>query len=244
MPPPIAAQRRVLRPASGITIPTPTLFFNCNEGSGNLLETVSSLDMTDFNTVGATTGIVSGCRSFIRTNSECFFRASDNAAFQLQSTGSIVLWVYVTSSTGVQYFVARDKNNSGGDYHIWFDSSGNTLKFNYRYLTTNYFTITIASGISTGTWYCIGVKWDGVNIYSSLNGAAWGGAVSAIVAPITDATFTPIFGGRRVTGSLGDCVNGRMDIISFFNGILLTDAQISQFYNSGSGKEYSGGVWS
>jgi hypothetical protein len=233
---------------SGIAIPAPTLHFPCNESAGsNLLETIASLDMTQFNSPGATTGIVSGCRTFIRTTAHAFRRTVDDAAFQLASSQTIGLWVYLTTSVGLEYILARDVSTGGpggGDYYLWFDSTGNALKFSYRYLTTNYYTITIASGLSTATWYCVGVKWDGTNLYASLNGAAWGGAVSAPNAPITDATNLNIVGANKVaTASFGNLLNGRVDVLTYWKGLLLSDAEIAQFYNSGAGREYFSGAW-
>lgn len=242
MPAPIAMSRRPLRPvsASSIDIPTPTLHYRMNEGSGNALETIAGLDMTDNNTVTSAAGIVSTARQFTVANLEYFTRADDNA-FHLDTTGAIGVWVYLDSVTGQHYFLSHNIGNGVASYA--FFANGSTIQFYYKNNVSSYLR-NVLVGASINTWYCLMAKWDGANLYSSVNGAAWGTGQAATVAPVTVASAVPWIGAISTgAGGVTGHMAGRIDIATWWKGILPTDAQVANFYNSGAGHEYNGSAW-
>lgn len=228
-----------------ISIPTPSLHFLLNEASGNFLETIAGLDLTVTNAPGAASGIVSGCRTFASASAQYATRA-DDAAFQLASTETLGCWLYVVSNGTNQFILGRDIASAGvaPDYLLRYQNGTNSVEFAYRRgVSTFHGPITVIPTVSFSTWYCVAVKWDGTSLYYSVNGAAWAVGTAAANPPLSNASATPIIGANRGSGSPGVYFNGRMDMVTYWKGTLLTDAEIATFYNAGAGHEYFAGAW-
>lgn len=209
-------------------------FWSLDEASGNALDAHGSNDLTDNNTVDSATGIIGNARSFTKANSE-YFSHADNADL---STGDIDFtfagWANVSSYTGFPGILGKDNGGSGEREYGLYTYSG---RFRW-YVSDNGTSESTAvefTGLTTATWYFFVVYHDSVNniISISVNDGT----------PVTAAHSTGINDGTA-DFRIGDVpynnlyMAGQIDELGFWKRVL-TSSEITELYNSGSGRDYS-----
>lgn len=213
-----------------------------NEASGNALDAVSGLNLTAFANPGAVPGVKGGARSFVSASSQRFNHA-DHASLQLAATETIALWVKFSSLSAVQAIVRREVTGTT-DFEILYWQPTNEIQCSYRYAGGSFSRVVLVSGVVVNTWYCVGVKWDGANIYKSLNGANWTALAAYANAPANSASAITTVGASVLTGTPSAFLDGMMDALTWFKGVGLSNAEIAAFYNAGAGAEFDGTNWS
>jgi hypothetical protein len=206
-------------------------WWNLDEASGNALDSHSTNDLTDTNTVGSASGKVNGGRLFSSAATEYFTKA-DNAAL---STGDIdFTWAFwfKTSTIGALQGIACKHNGWANtvDYACYINSS--TLKFLVGNGST--FGEAASATLSQDTWY-FGVCWHDATA-NTLNVSIDNG---------TPASVSYSGGGIDSAGAffLGNLsgfgtMDGMIDSVGFWKRTL-TSGERTTLYNSGSGVAYA-----
>lgn len=205
--------------------------YELDEASGDAIDSHNSNDLTDNNTVGATTGLISGARTFNGSN-EYF---SGSLLSGSKTNLSLEAWVYRASSGDVITVGWGGTNNNRFNI-LWF--SDNRLYFqvengaiNYRYITST----------DTG-WHHIVLTYDGSQGTASNRVKAY---YDGSLQSLTGGTSTP--SSYTITGNFEigrESANSRYtlgyhDVTRVWDRTL-SGTEVTELYNSGAGLDYAG----
>lgn len=204
-------------------------YWSLDETSGLALDAHGANPLSNNNSVGAGTGIVSGDRVFTAASAQ-YFSHADNADL---STGDIDfsfnLWFKVASLVDAQ-ILAKD-DNSVREYGAYTDSGGNAYFFVFG--PSSEFA-QAASTYSTGVWVNLACG------HSSVDNVIWI-AVNA-GTPVTAAHTPGVRDGAAVfalaarsDGAL--FLSGELDQVGFWKRDIRSD--LTWLYNAGAGRSYA-----
>jgi hypothetical protein len=209
-------------------------YYPCDEASGDLIDAHDDNDMTDLNTVGATTGKVAGCRDVENGNSEGFSIA-DNADLSFGDIDfTIAAWLQLEEKLSGNITWCGKAN---GALYLYYHQGNDRLAA--QVFSTSGFggqgdvAANNLGAPSTGTWYFV-VFWhdataNTINIQVN-NGTA--NSVSHTTGVYEgDAAF---YIGRNEFGSYWD---GLIDEVGIWKRVLTADER-TDLYNGGSGRDY------
>jgi hypothetical protein len=210
-------------------------YYSLDEASGNAIDAHDDNDLTDSNSVGATTGKVNGCRDFEAGSSQGFSIA-DNADLSFGDIDfTIACWLTLESenpgnvtwcgkANGALYLYYHFGNDrlaaqvfSAGGFSGQGDVAANNL-----------------GAVATATWYYV-VFWhdataNTINLQVN-NGTA--DSVSHTTGVFEgDAAF---YIGRNEFGSYWD---GLIDELGVWKRVLTADER-TELYNAGNGRDYA-----
>lgn len=226
-------------------------YWKLDETSGTRYDsTDNNNDLTDNNTVGYATGKIGNCGSFVKANSE-FLSITDanQTGLDFSTTFSFSFWVYLDSnpSSGVsQALLVKDATNQRS-YEVYYANESGTYRF-YIFLfhtlnASSYSYFSFNEQITPGQWnHCVltvNTANSGLNkVYLYINNVDKGYADngSGVSGNIANGTAPVEIGGRY---SLANDLyfSGKLDEIGLWNRVI-TSAEISSLYNSGSGLTY------
>lgn len=208
-----------------------------DEASGNAIDAHGSEDLTDIDTCGADTGVISGCRTFNGTSE--YFVASDDAALSRDGKDwSMILWVNATSSENYNIcskigsfpnfeFGVRRKFNGSGNFlclEIWNNGGG----------TTDVFATTYGA-LGSGSWIMVFVSYKASDGAAAISVNAGTQDTSAMTAGIISAGNADFQIGRyKSTGYFA----GKVDQCALWDRVI-SQTEIEEIYNSGNGLAYS-----
>lgn len=194
---------------------------------GDSTDAVASFDGTDSNiTYSSGNGKIDQGAGFNGTTSKIAFGTS---ATLRSTTFTFATWINPTNFSATQCL-----NNSGAggtNFRAWFLLTSGKMTMHKEGVAV---LGTSTTSLTSGVWNHVAVKYDGTNITFYLNGSPDGTASSS-------QTFTY---GDYTVGARGDGNNdvvGAMDEYGYWSK-LLTDSEVADLYNSGSGLPYSGGA--
>ncbi len=211
-------------------------YWPLDEASGNAIDAHGSNDLSDQNTVGSATGLITNARDFENGSAE-YFNLTDNADM---STGDIDFtfscWVKAESLSSAQFVLCKANFFSTSEYGIWWESD----RFRWRAGTST----TVADNygaLSTGTW---------------ANVVAWHDSVNNIVGIAVNAGTANTQSYSSGVSDTGEEFRIGSDSQGFFikwDGLIcevgfwkrvLTSTERTDLYNSGAGLAYpfSGGA--
>lgn len=210
-----------------------TVGYKFDEASGNALDVLLSNDLTDTNTVTATTGKVSGARLFTKANAE-YFTHADNAAF---STGDIdftwAVWINaVTPSNTAVLFSKSDATVT--EYELYI--SGTKVRFYVENGGASADVGATTFGNLTGSTSYFVVAWhDSVNniVGVSVNDVS---DTTSYSSGVLDNAH-PFYVARNGANFAGQYFDGWMDELFFWKRVL-TSGERTQLYNAGAGLAY------
>jgi hypothetical protein len=231
-----AYQAAFLKPAAaaGTTLNDSLVaYWNMDAASGNETDqTGRGNTLVDFNTVTSAAGKVGTSRHFASASSERFSIA-DNADMSLGADQSFTFaaWLWLDTLVGSEGIFTKVVDAGVGDEWELKVNGGGTI------------TLRVANGSSsatvgnhfpaTGAWIFLVVGHDAANdllFYKVNNGslvtAAWTGG--------TQNTGATVYMGYSIAASY---FNGRMDEAGWWKRAL-TETEMGELYNSGSGKTY------
>lgn len=215
--------------------PFATVAYPLDEASGNALDAVGSLNLTDNNTVGAAVGLVGGARDLERNNAEDFSHA-DNAAFSVGDVDWTLCGYFNAESFSDGMGLAAKFGSAGNREYLIRFVSGPRINFLASSDGTATTSLTAAAfgNLSTATWYAFAVVHDSVanelRIYvnGTKNSASFSGG-------IFDGTATFFLG----QDGANDRFDGLVDECVIVKGYAFTDADATEHYNAGAGVAFA-----
>lgn len=213
-------------------------YWPCDEASGDLIDAHGSNDLTDVNTVGATTGKVSGGRDFEAADDERF-TSSDSASF---STGdidfTIQAWVKLESKAQGGGIVAKWLTGEN-EYILFYSELGDRFAFGVS-PDGSAATVVSANNLgspSTGVWYLVHAWHDATANEIGIAINAGTPDTAAHSTGVRDGTAELWIGGNPDAPGLNE-LDGVLDEIAFWKR-LLTSEERTSLYNGGAGRSYS-----
>lgn len=217
-------------------------YWELEEASGDRIDSHGSNDLTDNNTVTSATGKQGDAANFVASNSE-YLSIADNASLSITGDISMAMWLKMDIGGTYRYVLTKTDGNSQGGYSFVII---NTNKIQWSVTeTSGYVTYSrrrTTATLSTGTWYhivCTFKASDGtMTIYiDGSNITAFDQNVNNARA-IYDSTH-PFHVGAGST--FGAPVDGLVDEVGIWSKVL-TQAEVTDLYNSGSGIPYDVGT--
>jgi len=209
-------------------------YWKMDEASGTRSDSKSTNHLTDNNTVTQAVGKVGYAGQYATANLE-YLSIADNAALSMGAgvTMTIACWVYLDSKLSYMGLVSKW---SAGDveYLLDYDVSVDRFIFFTQKLDNSGSINVIANTFgspSISTWYFIVCRYNGTAINISVNNGTVDSAAFAF--DIRDGTAALELG--RLAAA--NYYSGRIDEVGIWKRAL-TAAEITELYNSGSGKAY------
>ena len=204
-------------------------FWKLDEASGSRADSSGNgRTLTDNNTVTQATGKVGNAAQFTAANSEYLSRADEaGLSFGNNVSFSISVWVYGDTWTGAQREII---NKNTTEWRLRISNAGRPI------FSLPGSTLTHSATLSLATWYHIVAWYDAV---ADVSGMAINDGTPETTADATGATDGT---NELRVGRLGTAYfDGRIDALGIWRRVL-TAAEITQLYNSGSGLEHPFGV--
>lgn len=218
-------------------------YWSLDEASGTRVDSHGSNNLTDNNTVGSTTGVVSNAASFVAANSEYLSHASNTDLQTGDIDFTLAAWAKLNTKGAYETVVSKDQYDTSREYLVYYDfpadrfallvSSGGSSASQTTLLAQSF------GSVPTGTWCFIVICHDSINNAlkicvndGTVDSAAWTTGVYSGSAPFQ-------IGASDDFGTPGsNPLNGEVDEVGFWKRVL-TAGEITWLYNSGSGRSYS-----
>lgn len=214
-----------------MAIPTPQVFYNFNETSGNATDAVNSLTGTNTSATFST-GKLNNAAYFGGT---AFFTVADNAILEPTSDISFGGWVYITSTSSFQMMMAKGEN-AGDTRSYELRCSGATTQMNVQLRVGGglYCACASTTAIGLNTWAHVIYTRTGTTQVIYINGAS--DTLTGVTANAGNIDYSTddLWIGQRNGGFR---FNGRLDMIGVWN-VALSASEVSELYNAGTGIEY------
>lgn len=213
-------------------------YWKLDEASGTRNDSHGSNHLTDNNTVGSTTGIISNGANFITANSEYLSRAS-NASLQMSGNTNFTISAWVNMTSNADYsFVAKDDDASNSrDFNLGFTTGGG-LGILFHIQSAGVLYVASSAIGSTSTWYHLIAWYDSSNgqCHLRINDATtYNSSTGATGADASSAEFR--IGAREYAG-FESYMGGIIDEVGLWKR-KLTSQEMTDLYNGGSGLPYS-----
>lgn len=213
-----------------MAIPTPLVFFNFDEASGNATDAVNALSGVN-TSVTYSTGKINNASYY---NGSAFLTVADNALLEPVNAISFGGWIYVSSTSSFQMVMAKGEN-AGDTRSYEMRMNGTTTKPEVQMrVGASFVQARGDTNIGTGAWKHVMYTRNGTthNIYVD-------GVAQTLEASITQSgniTYNtdPLWFGQR-NGGLR--FNGRQDMMGIWD-VELTSSEVGELYNAGAGIQY------
>lgn len=250
MPTGLAMQRQPLKPVvSGPTFPAAaTSFWKMDDAANATRDDFYNLnDLTDvLSNVGQAAGKISNAALFVRASATVLTR-TDQASLSLGANTSLTIscWAYITGAGTFYSLVSKFNAVSDVEYSLECRPGNNQIFFYLGKSNNTYSsecTGNFGGSFSSSTWYHIVARYNaGTQIMSIwTNGVKTGGDSSHPNGTRNGANALTV-GSSTASGANAatDIMDGRMDGVGIWIGTALTDQQIADLYNAGSGLDPS-----
>lgn len=196
-------------------------YYPADEVSGNLIDAVGALDLTDTNTVGTAAGKIGSARSFVAASSEYF--TITNAAFDLGAAAkTFAMWFYPTSTA--RMWLGGCSSGGNGVYLLAYSEVATPEKVTW-YTGNN--ALASSSTISQNEWHLLVGRHDG-----SATKSLRVDNVEVTASQAGSASTSAFTIGRA--GAEAIYANGRIDEIGLWSRVI-SDAECDTLWNSGAG---------
>ena len=197
--------------------------------------------LTNNNSATFNTGKI-GNAVYVAAASSQYLSITSNTDVQLSSSDfTIGLWAYHSSFSGAKN-IALGKDASGQrEYYLFSEDTGtNNNRFKIAVFSGGAEKTAIANSfgdLSTATWYCVIAWWD--SVAQTLNLSVNDGTTNTnnIAAALDAPASAALNIGRRSFAGFENYFDGRIDAVHVWKRVL-SAADRTEFYNSGTGKEY------
>lgn len=223
-----------LLPARAALNDSLTACWSMDETSGTRADSTSNaLDLTDNNTVGSATGIISNAASFTAASSEWLSRA-ENPLLRGGASSSMSFWMYQPTSIADNRVIFNKWPNG---FIVRTAGGGDDLLIVYG-ASADDSAQTTTVGMAADTWYHVVLIYDGggstnadkLKVY--VNGSAH--TLTFINAPPASISDSGADFNIGRWSTLGYYMEGRIDEFGFFQRAI-TSSEVAELYNSGAG---------
>lgn len=208
-------------------------YWKLEEASGTRVDSHSTNDLTDNNTVTQSAGKLGNAGQFTAANSE-YLSHADNAALSVADIDfAFTVWIYADSWPLFPIIIRKGDAGSTREYVLYHNSAADKLTWQVSTGVPSG-TVERTGALSTATWYFIYIEHDsvgntlGISVNNeTLTTAAYSGGSADNTGPF------------EIGGGSDQLLwfDGRIDSVSFWKR-LLTAAERTSLYNSGTGLEY------
>lgn len=199
--------------------------------------------LTNNNSVTFVTGKIGNCANYVSASSQYLSLNSNADVNPGDIDFTFGLWFNPSSSGAPMALFSKMDGATAATYNLTWNPGGNTLTFsifNDSFSTAG--AASVSPSFSTGTWYCITAKVDAVNdlIKLRVNDGSFFDSQS------TTSAMTSLGSVRLTIGAKDDpgdrqYTDGKIDAVHLWHKAL-TSGEETEFYNSGTGIEFSGGA--
>ncbi len=202
-----------------------TAYYEMDEASGDALDSIGALDLTDHNSVGTAAGKINTARDF-ESLSLNYFDISDSTFSPGDTDFTFACWIKAES------LVNFSKNNSTDrEFALFYDTNNNQIWWGCYDNSASQKTAQNTASISTGTWYHVVCWHDSVadQIGVTVNaGTPFTASISGGVRQIS--------GPFQVGASTSQVLywDGLIDELGYWSRVL-TSQERTDLYNGGSG---------
>jgi hypothetical protein len=220
-------------PADPLTVSLAAYWKFDEPATGPRLDSLGITDLTDNNTVGATSGIISNGALFDATNSETLTAVS-NSNVQLSSSFSwnICGW-FRSSKSGVQGIIEKITGGGAREWSLNFYSHLGFIFFDlYDGNITNIGELTLSGVPNTTYFISVGYDVDLNQTFGSVNDGAV--VLQALTGSLVAGNADLRFGSFNASSNF---YSGWMDEFGIWKR-RLTAAEVTRLYNAGAGLTY------
>ena len=210
--------------------------WSMDETSGTRVDSHGSNDLTDNNTVGYATGVISNASSFVSANSE--YLSSTTVPVTGTDARSLEVW-FKTSTSGTMHIVGfggSSTSTNGAAFRLSIENGSLFCRVYGGYAG-------FGGSWNDGAWHQVVLKVMDSGYVEDLEMYVDGSSQTRVSG--SNLTLTAIntgtdsfFVGQNIQSSATQYFNGDVDILRVFNDELTAD-EITWLYNSGSGRSYS-----
>lgn len=232
----ISASAATTQEGGGGVSVEPVAYWKLDESSGNAVDSVGSLSLTDTNTVGTAAGVQGTARQFVRANSERLTRTT-HASIEFASSFSVDAFFRLDSlpSASGQMQIASKAGGSVSTNAWGLAVSPADLITCFVYDTVGNVTTLTATAfgaLSIDTWYHVALVLDEPNNLLSLY-------VNGVLQTSTAFSGVPAAGTDLNVGSFTtlNYMDGRIDELGIWGAALTANDAVNR-YAAGSGITY------
>lgn len=214
-----------------MAIPTPKIFFNFNESSGDATDAVNALSGVNTSATYST-GKLNNAAYY---GGSAFHTISDNALLKPTNAISIGGWIYISATSSYQMILAKGEN--AGDtrsYEIRCFGTTTQIEIQARTGGGSYIQARTTTAIGTGAWKHVIYTRNGTTQKIYIDGVSDTLASNVTQAGNLDYSTDAFWFGQR-NGGLR--FNGRLDMMGLWD-VELTSSEVGELYNAGTGIEY------
>jgi len=233
----------------------PAAYWKLDESSGVAADSATGNNvLTNNNSTAYTTGKINNGANFVASSSN-YLSITDAGQVNLDPTSkfSCAGWVKFSAlpGTGEAVFCAKNSYNDNRSFTVQLGSVGQSGQPNGIYVIysttgslSNYGEFDSTSGLftATSTWYHVAVAVDAPNgtVHAWVNGAP-------VTVTNRSGSDTSIYDGNAKfsigaldseTSGVVKKLDGMLDEFGFWKGYILTQSDVNNLYNGGSGNTY------
>jgi hypothetical protein len=209
--------------------------WSMDETSGTRADSDGSNDLTDNNTVGYATGVISNAASFVAANTE--YLSSTTVPVSGTGARSVEVW-FKTSTSGTMHIVGFGTDNggvNGGSFRLSIESGALWCKVYGG-------AASFGGTWNNGSWHHVVFQVQASGVVSDIelyvDGSSQTRVSGSTLTRAIDTGTGFFYVGRNIQSTSDNYFDGDVDILRIFNDELTAD-EITWLYNSGSGKSYS-----
>jgi hypothetical protein len=214
-------------------------YYSLDEASGNAIDAHAAFDLTQSGTIGSVAGKVGNARDFERSAGDEYF--DGGAIHNFGDTDfSIVGWMNLDDKTTTQTLASRYGGAADRTYGIDYLTGTDRFRFFVTANGTDLVTVLANSfgSPSATTWYMIAARHDSVNNFIRISVNAGTVDSTAHATGLYTGGTAAFLMAAIFHGAIANLHNGPLDEVGVW-GRHLSDAEITQLYNGGSGMSYS-----
>lgn len=207
-------------------------YWKLDEASGNLVDSVASLDMTRSGTVGSDTGLIGNAATFGGASNYAY-NNSGQTAVDLTTGCTVWCWIKLAATTGRSgvYISSTTNATAAAVMYIAFYAV-NTWRCQVTDSVTGSSIASDATATTTGVWHfaCGRYNQSTMKAEIRIDGGGWSLGPALANGPITP-TSPNITTINRIITQYGTCAIDEAGISNDY----LADADVDSLYNSGAG---------
>ncbi len=200
-------------------------YWKLDATAGSVFDEINNNNGTNNGATRGQPGIIN--KSFNFDGGSEYIQYSDDPTLNISDEISISIWINLTS-TGSQMRVVDRQDGGNSGYSLLIGASGDPEFFIGD--GVDFQGVSDANNLQTNIWSHVVAIWNGTHVKVYINGSQSGSSVLQS-APAEHSTSMRI---ATRSNSLGEFFPGNLDEIGIWNRTL-TDAEITQLYNNGSG---------